>query len=641
MSVMVDLLDSQWGQQLLSDYHVVKCVHISPMSEVFALESADGRTRLILKAMKPGIISHQMLETLKTSTLEGVVPIRDYHITESYAYVIKPYIEGVSLQDSIVNGLSIDTLLNLMKQLVKIVSNCHSQSTPIILRDIKPDNLMICHGQLQLFDMESSKLKASTTSSRDTVLLGTPGYAAPEQYGFQNSDERTDIYAIGQVMNSLLDHVVTTKSHGSIGIILQRVLFRSARRIAKRATSFDPALRFQSSQTFKKTLEEIYPRIYVSSMTVFVMILALLFVGFRLPGVDANDKAQSQVQSESEIKNEDEVVNQIQGSTSSENMVVTSTGVITQDATTADAETLTEPVTEPMTEPLTEPLTESSTQLTTQPTSMLAKLATTKQAPTLTATKATADSQDMVEVQFTGKLVYASEVPKCNFLIIMEGVTDPSFKKQFGNPVTFNKGSAQYADSNKSKLVSGDLYNITGYLDLNGNFGRDYQEPTEFISKWTFNGNQSQTIDFINMVYDQEFDQKGNQITNQGTINPGESDFTKFMKSKFKVAQYGGSKEDFETLLSTFGVSGNGTGIQRITNDYLKDIKLVVMSNSRNEPISDYVQTALNAMGFSGGSGMSLGWFENRFWIYINANSSEEFKALIDKDRIMKAIGQK
>lgn len=617
MSVMVDLLDSQWGQQLLSDYHVVKCVHISPMSEVFALECADGHTRLILKAMNPGIISRQMLETLKTSTLEGVVPIRDYHITENYAYVIKPYIEGVSLQDYIANGLSIDTLLNLMKQLVKIVSNCHSQSTPIILRDIKPDNLMICQGQLQFFDMESSKLKVSTRASRDTVLLGTPGYAAPEQYGFQNSDERTDIYAIGQVMNCLLEHVVPTKSNGFLGIMLQKLSFRSVRRIAKRATSFDPALRFQSSETFKKTLEEIYPRIYVSFMTMFVMILALLFVGFQIPGVAVNDK--------------------IQGSNSSENRVVTSSEATTQDPKIPEAEPLTEPVTEPVTELVTEPLTESSTQLTTQPTTMLATLATAKQVPTQSAAKVTADPQGMVDVQFTGKLVYASEVPKCNFLIIMEGVTDPSFKKQFGNPVTFNKGSAQYADINKSKLISGDLYNITGYLDLNGNFGRDYQEPTEFISKWNFNGNQSQTIDFINLVYDQEFPQD----PGQGTTNPGESDFTKFMKGNFKVAQYGGSKDDFETLLSTFGVSGNGTGILRITNEYLKDIKLVVMANSRNEPISDYVQSALNAIGFSDGSGMSLGWFENRFWIYINANSSEEFKVLIDKDRIMKAIGQK
>ena len=625
MSVMVDLLDSQWGQQLLSDYHVVKCVHISPMSEVFALESTDGRIRLILKAMKPGIISTQMLETLKTSTIDGVVPIHDYYVTENYTYVVKPYIEGVSLQESIVQGLSIETLLNLMKQLVKIVSNCHSQSTPIILRDIKPDNLMICEGQLQFFDMEASKLKVSTTTSRDTVLLGTPGYAAPEQYGFQNSDERTDIYAIGQVMNSLLEHVDATKSQGFISIIFQRILLRSARRIAKRATSFDPALRFQSSQALEKALEEIYPRIYVSSMTAFVLVIALLFVGFQMPGVVEN--------------------NETQGSTSSENKVVISSAVRTQSVAITQAEPLTEPLTELLTElltePLTEPLTESvtvpvtesltvpSTQLTTKPTTK----PTTKQEPAQTAAKAMADSQGMVEVRFSGNLSYSAEVGKVNFLINMEGVTDPSFQKQFGNPVTFNKGLAQYSDINRSKMVTGDLYKITGYLDLNGNFSRDYHEPSKFIGEWTFNGNQSQTIDFLNLVKDHQFIQE--------TLNAAESDFAKILTANFKVAQYGCSKEDFETLKPTFAVNGNGTGILRITREHLQDIKLVVMANTRNEPISDYVQSALNAIDFSGGSGLFLGWYDNRFWIYINANSSEEYLALIDRDRIIKAIGQK
>jgi len=635
---MDDLLDSQWGQQLLSDYHVVKCIHISHMSEVFALESADGRTRLILKAMKLGIIGHQMLETLKATNIDGVVPILDYKITERHIFVIKPYVVGVSLQEFIIQGLSIQTLLHLMIQLVKIVSNCHSQPTPIIMRDIKPDNLMVCQGQLKFFDMESCKLKVSTTARRDTVLLGTPGYAAPEQYGFQNSDERTDIYAIGQVMNSLLEYVVVTKSNGFIGTILQKLLIRSARRVAKRATLFDPEQRFQSSRQLEKTLEEISPRIYVSSMVGIVMMLAILFVGFQFPGLIETNETIKVTEGPTEVQGTRLVeaisdLNPITEPTTTPESMPASESV-SETLTESSAQTSAQTSTKTSAQTSTQTSTDTSPPLIMQPTIKSTKQITTKAGTTQAAGLVTADSQGMVEVRFSGNIAYSSEEAiKCNFLVSMEGVTDPTFQKQFGNLVTLNKGLAQYSDINRSKMVSGDRYHITGYLDLNGNHSRDYHEPSEFIREWTFNGHQSQTIDFVKLVKDHQFTEE--------PLNPGESDFTKTMKANFKVAQYGCSKDDFEILLSTFGVNGNGTGIMRITQDHLKDIKLVVMANTRNEPISDYVQSALNAIGFTGGSGMSLGWYDNRFWIYFNASSSEEFKTLIDKDRIVMAIGKK
>lgn len=482
MSVMEDLLSCQWGQQLLSDYHVVKRIHVSPMSEVFALESSDGRQRLILKAMKPAVIGLQMLETLKTVPIDGVVPIFDFHITDRFAYVIKPYIEGLSLQDFMVHGLTIEALLDLMKQLVKIVSNCHSQSPAIILRDIKPDNLMICQGRLCLLDMESSKLKAATNTSRDTVLLGTPGYAAPEQYGFQTTDERTDVYAIGQVMNNLLERVSATKANAFTGNILQRPLLWSARRIAKRATSFDPAQRFQSSQVFGKALEGIYPRIYMSFMTAFVLVMAVALVGFQSPGAGASgdsgkgeEKGQNRVQSVA--------AGAIESTSESESS--------TQESLSSEEPPTTKAI------PSTE--AEQTTSLTTQETKRETSQETT-QSLTRAPTESASSTDSKYDVRFSGNLGYSGEVPKGYFLITMVGISDPSYSNQFSNPVTFSSGNARYSYINRSTLITGDRYKLTGYLDLNGNFDRDAEEPTEVISNWTFNGSEMQTVDFLNLV---------------------------------------------------------------------------------------------------------------------------------------------
>ncbi len=515
MSVMVDLLACQWGQQLLSDYHVVKCVHISPMSEVYALESEDGRQRLILKAMNPAIISIQMLETLKITALTGIVPILDYHITEQFAYVVKPYIDGTTLQDYVTRGLSIKTLLSLMIQLVRLVSSCHSQSPPIILRDIKPDNLILCDNQLYLFDMESSKLKLSTTASRDTVLLGTPGYAAPEQYGFQNSDERTDVYAIGQVMNSLLERVLATKSHGFFSIFFESLMLRSAQRIARRATSFDPARRFQSTQTFEKALEQINPRTYMSFLTASVVVTALVFVGFQLPTIKTPAPTPTAI------------INAVPVDKLSQ-----STTLATEPTTVLATELPTDAIIDLTTEPTTEAITDAITDATTLPNQMstaqttlarppqqttspstqkvIAKTITTVAPQTATiappieiskgdvatTTKGLSHTTSVVDVRFSGTLSYGGEITRTQLLITMEGITDPYYKNQFGSPVQFSNGNAQYTDINRSDLVIGDYYKFTGYLDFNGNFSRDANEPTEIIGQWAFNGDKSQILNF-------------------------------------------------------------------------------------------------------------------------------------------------
>ncbi len=118
-------------------------------------------------------------------------------------------------------------------------------------------------------------------------------------------------------------------------------------------------------------------------------------------------------------------------------------------------------------------------------------------------------------------------------------------------------------------------------------------------------------------------------------------DFGKLMQNTFKAAQYGGSREDSGALQSTFSVTGGGTGIMNIKKESLSNIHLIVIANTRDEPTSDYVQSALNAIGFTGTNGMYMGWFENRFWIYLKADSSNQLQKLIDKTRIINAINKR
>lgn len=120
--------------------------------------------------------------------------------------VIEEFIPGDTLEERIAQRgtLPEDQVIAIASQLCEILSAFHSCHPPIVNRDIKPSNIKISpDGIVKLLDMNAAKW-SNEQSAADTVLLGTQGYAAPEQYGFGPSSILTDIYSVGVLMNVLL-----------------------------------------------------------------------------------------------------------------------------------------------------------------------------------------------------------------------------------------------------------------------------------------------------------------------------------------------------------------------------------------------------------------------------------------------------
>ncbi|MBQ8802880.1 MAG: serine/threonine protein kinase [Tyzzerella sp.] len=120
--------------------------------------------------------------------------------------VIEEYLPGSTLEELLVqNGcFSEMETIDIAMQLCKILMELHKSNPSIIHRDIKPSNLLISPEKtVYLLDFNAAK-PTSTSIGRDTTLLGTAGFAAPEQYGFSASSPQTDIYAVGVLINTLL-----------------------------------------------------------------------------------------------------------------------------------------------------------------------------------------------------------------------------------------------------------------------------------------------------------------------------------------------------------------------------------------------------------------------------------------------------
>lgn len=80
----------------------------------------------------------------------------------------------------------------------------------LVHRDVKPGNVVLCGGHAVLIDFDAARIHRAD-GGEDTQVLGTVGYAAPEQFGLSESDARSDIYALGVLLNCLI-----TGTHPSV-----------------------------------------------------------------------------------------------------------------------------------------------------------------------------------------------------------------------------------------------------------------------------------------------------------------------------------------------------------------------------------------------------------------------------------------
>ncbi|MCR5126932.1 MAG: serine/threonine protein kinase [Lachnospiraceae bacterium] len=149
----------------------------------------------------------QVYSYLKEHPIANVPRIYELVEDEGTLIVVEEYVQGETLENILKQQgkLSDERIADIFRQLCNIVLNLHSATVPIIHRDIKPSNIIITDAQeVKLLDMNAAHLSLPGRME-DTVLMGTCGYAAPEQYGFGHSDVRTDIYALGKLLEQMCE----------------------------------------------------------------------------------------------------------------------------------------------------------------------------------------------------------------------------------------------------------------------------------------------------------------------------------------------------------------------------------------------------------------------------------------------------
>jgi eukaryotic-like serine/threonine-protein kinase len=134
--------------------------------------------------------------------------VYEHFQTTGQWYLVMDFIAGETLeqyQSKAPNrGLLLSEVLDIGLQLCTVLDYLHAQQPPIVFRDLKPANIMRTPtGQLYLIDFGIARY-FKPGQAKDTVALGSLGYAAPEQYGKAQTTPRADIYSLGAVLHQLL-----------------------------------------------------------------------------------------------------------------------------------------------------------------------------------------------------------------------------------------------------------------------------------------------------------------------------------------------------------------------------------------------------------------------------------------------------
>lgn len=213
-----DLLSS--GNTLLQGrYRVLKQVGTGGFGAVYKASDVKAGNRNVaikqinLKGLKPNEIIeatdtfNREVEILSDLGHTNLPRVYEHFTDPEHWYVVMDFIEGQTLEEYLLTTkghLALDEILDIGIQLCSVLEYLHTRVPPIIFRDLKPANIMLTpYKQVYLIDFGTARF-FKPGKPRDTIAFGSPGYAAPEQYGKAQTTPRSDIYSLGATLHHLL-----------------------------------------------------------------------------------------------------------------------------------------------------------------------------------------------------------------------------------------------------------------------------------------------------------------------------------------------------------------------------------------------------------------------------------------------------
>lgn len=232
------LYESFW-EAVTTEYDTLHVLKRSPRGTVSVVRHKKSGTRYVFRRYSgSGEVYRRLLPVL----CPHLPQIMEAAEQDGQTAVLEEYVQGDTLAELLMGArLTEREARQVTMQLCQALHVLHSMGA--VHRDVKPENVILRGSDAVLIDFDAARIYKDESES-DTQVLGTTGFAAPEQYGIFQSDERADIFSLGVLLNIMLTgkHPSREMAAGKMG------------RIVRKCTMTAPEQRYQSARALMEVL---------------------------------------------------------------------------------------------------------------------------------------------------------------------------------------------------------------------------------------------------------------------------------------------------------------------------------------------------------------------------------------------------
>ena len=226
-------------EAVTTEYDTLRVLEQSPRGTVSVVRHKKSGTRYVFRRYSgSGEVYRRLLPVL----CPHLPQIMEAAEQDGQAAVLEEYVQGDTLAELLMGArLTEREARKVTMQLCQALHVLHSMGA--VHRDVKPENVILRGSDAVLIDFDAARIYKDESES-DTQVLGTTGFAAPEQYGIFQSDERADIFSLGVLLNIMLTgkHPSREMAAGKMG------------RIVRKCTMTAPEQRYQSARALMEVL---------------------------------------------------------------------------------------------------------------------------------------------------------------------------------------------------------------------------------------------------------------------------------------------------------------------------------------------------------------------------------------------------
>lgn len=226
-------------EAVITEYDTLRVLKQSPRGTVSVVRHKKSGTRYVFRRYSgSGEVYRRLLPVL----CPHLPQIMEAAEQDGQTAVLEEYVQGDTLAELLMGArLTEREARQVTMQLCQALHVLHSMGA--VHRDVKPENVILRGSDAVLIDFDAARIYKDESES-DTQVLGTTGFAAPEQYGIFQSDERADIFSLGVLLNIMLTgkHPSREMTAGKMG------------RIVRKCTMTAPEQRYQSARALMEVL---------------------------------------------------------------------------------------------------------------------------------------------------------------------------------------------------------------------------------------------------------------------------------------------------------------------------------------------------------------------------------------------------